>query len=902
MVAARLAADVPFRAETGELHPAGDSQRNYVEYSLIESGNGRLFPASVIDTNTDSSNPNSTYTLYLVNSRGKEVGTVFERWVFDASLGLTVTYGKLEAHNVNRVPLRDDQSYSKVQTDLLIADIERALISGEVSVENYLSLSDAITASVGKKLVIGSQIVLTTDIDLSTCAAVEFTPSGMIIIPSNYYLKMPASVIAGRWQIFNCSGSRIKQINVVSGGTGYTNGQAVAISGGSGSGATATAVVSGGVIASVIVANGGSGYKLSSSIPSASASGGTGAVLSPIVYNPVEFQSGYPDEFYPEWFGAVSGLSVPSIAIQDATLDAYFYCQGAMATRVDGLPLGGTISNRAAQNYYLSSTLRIHRNVRLYSRGGERGGGALVFPVNTKGVILDRFSTQTGYFDIQQGYSDDAQLENITLVAVSTQTYPTVVNVSGNTVTWVSGVQFDVTAYHKGDTLTIDGYDYVIENVDSAAQITLGRQQLVLRGVSATVLNNLNAGQFSNDWTGATLHIYSAYDPITMTVPVTNFTVSSSTANGGFGSGTITTSSGSFVGGNDYSGQLVMTGVLMSNKQARLNIYHAIDVRSQVTLREVTVNNFHGNGYNLNTTQTPSFDSGSEPNVNNCQLENVKGYGLSGNGIFARGVNSNNMTIMGGDFTNIHGVGVYEASLLGNTYIGVHVSVSYQPSYLVTPAGVNVSTLLNCYAEGGSPPNRPGGSMRIIGGVYGNAWILTNPDDNAVVIPLALNEGSTVPDSWIRQGGTLTSVLKQATRDITFANNGMNMTTEAFLFCDASGGATGVNLPAASTSKGQFRGMIKTDLSANAASFTPQGSDLIGGGGPVDLTKRGEMIILFSDGSANWRIVSHAVGRAHVLIAGTAPAAPPSGVAYFYMDSADNKVKLRDSAGVIVLT
>jgi hypothetical protein len=120
-VKARLAADTQFIASTGELVPAGNSQTNYVEYTLSSLGNGRVFPtASDIDSTTDSSNPNATYTMYLMDSRGKEIGTLFECWMFDASLGPSILFSELEDRNVHKIPLRDDQVYSKMQVDNLL--------------------------------------------------------------------------------------------------------------------------------------------------------------------------------------------------------------------------------------------------------------------------------------------------------------------------------------------------------------------------------------------------------------------------------------------------------------------------------------------------------------------------------------------------------------------------------------------------------------------------------------------------------------------------------------------------------------------------------------------------------------------------------------------------------------
>src|SRR5205085_6394976 len=58
---------------------------------------------------------------YIVNSKGKFIEAVFENWTFPASLGTTISYTDLAGANQKRVPLRDDQSYSKTATDNLLA-------------------------------------------------------------------------------------------------------------------------------------------------------------------------------------------------------------------------------------------------------------------------------------------------------------------------------------------------------------------------------------------------------------------------------------------------------------------------------------------------------------------------------------------------------------------------------------------------------------------------------------------------------------------------------------------------------------------------------------------------------------------------------------------------------------
>ena len=74
--------------------------------------------------------------------------------------------------------------------------------------------------------------------------------------------------------IFDTIGSKVDDIAVSAGGTGYTSAPTVTFTGGGGTGATATATVSGGVVTAVTVTAGGTGY---TSAPTIGFTGGAGS-------------------------------------------------------------------------------------------------------------------------------------------------------------------------------------------------------------------------------------------------------------------------------------------------------------------------------------------------------------------------------------------------------------------------------------------------------------------------------------------------------------------------------------------------------------------------------------------------------------------------------------------------
>lgn len=81
----------------------------------------------------------------------------------------------------------------------------------------------------------------------------------------------------------------LSAISLTSGGTGYTSAPAVALTGGGGTGATATAIVSAGSVTGFTITNAGSGYTSAPSIALTGGGGGTGAAATAVVGSEVDF-------------------------------------------------------------------------------------------------------------------------------------------------------------------------------------------------------------------------------------------------------------------------------------------------------------------------------------------------------------------------------------------------------------------------------------------------------------------------------------------------------------------------------------------------------------------------------------------------------------------------------------
>jgi hypothetical protein len=107
----------------------------------------------------------------------------------------------------------------------------------------------------------------------------------------------------------------INLIEVTAGGSGYTSAPIVDLVGGSGSGATATATVSGGVLTAITVTNGGSGYT-QTSLPHVVITGGGGtlAAATASVAVPIQFQNKAIQELFELNYGrmnATLGVELP---------------------------------------------------------------------------------------------------------------------------------------------------------------------------------------------------------------------------------------------------------------------------------------------------------------------------------------------------------------------------------------------------------------------------------------------------------------------------------------------------------------------------------------------------------------------------------------------------------------
>src|SRR6266699_425711 len=112
----------------------------------------------------------------------------------------------------------------------------------------------------------------------------------MALFASSRILIMDATGGYATWDgtLFVKSGGLSPNINVTAGGTGYSSAPSVTFSGGSGSGAAATAVVAGGAVVAVNLTNPGTGYLPTDAVTIAFGGPGTGAAATVRVWPQVK--------------------------------------------------------------------------------------------------------------------------------------------------------------------------------------------------------------------------------------------------------------------------------------------------------------------------------------------------------------------------------------------------------------------------------------------------------------------------------------------------------------------------------------------------------------------------------------------------------------------------------------
>lgn len=426
----------------------------------------------------------------------------------------------------------------------------------------------------------------------------------------------------------------------------------------------------------VLTIENGAGFQAS---PARQAFSGAGNVL---------FSLSLPAVVYPEWWGAVGDGSNDDLGAFNKILTAYAIAPGKFIK----------IQLHSAKNYKCSDSWEVDNGIELH------GPSQMTFAANKRGIVLHHVATKTGSDNGR--YATGSIVRNVrvngnnnSLTIVPTHT----VDVAGTTVTATSGSFPDEVGYIEGNTININGYNYVIDSWTDTDTLEIKPFPLMVNAsVHDAVLTiaDYRAWDVSGLWEGQDIIIGGN----TYTIDTVEFD-----------SGYKLTLTSSFGGDTGVYVAYVQGLATETGLDARPNLYHGFDLRTHCRIDECYAYNFPGNGISAGGSLTQGIP-GTTPNENYCLIERNSCYQNSGSGFFSQGLNSNQIMVINCDFTDNRGYGIWEYGFLGNQYFGNHTSFNYSGSTEMVKNGVNGSTFLAEYTEGGQPPESYGQNGIKIGG------------------------------------------------------------------------------------------------------------------------------------------------------------------------------------------
>lgn len=424
----------------------------------------------------------------------------------------------------------------------------------------------------------------------------------------------------------------------------------------------------------------------------------------------VRFTGPLPDPLCPEWWGAKADNATDDLA-------AFNKMTAAVQTGTSAhVVLNPTSYLSAAWNVDFAGTIEG------LGPGSGYNSPHLRFAANSPGVIVHDLSTKTGINDSR--LARHSTLKNLIISgAVGSTTHTGTIATAGGVITLTrsSGGSFsDAGGYHEGNSISVSNsdagtYEYLIDTYVSANSVTLKKPRLYVaakNGSNVIYNSNGSSNSYLSSWfVGQTITIAGS----TYTVSAVDNTITSGA--GGYGRATLTTNvSGltdnttSFICGNFggasscYLGDATANGATAGTaKNLRPNLSHGLDARTLVNIEQVYVDGFAGNCLNLDSSFGPTAFPGTQPNQNVSRISRSSFYNCYGNGIYTKSTNSNQMLIEATDATNNRGAGYFEGSFLGNHYLAIHASFDLQGGFVEAQNGVNLSSCIGCYTEGGMP-------------------------------------------------------------------------------------------------------------------------------------------------------------------------------------------------------
>jgi hypothetical protein len=140
---------------------------------------------------------------------------------------------------------------------------------------------------------------------------------------------------------------------------------------------------------------------------------------------------------------------------------------------------------------------------------------------------------------------------------------------------------------------------------------------------------------------------------------------------------------------------------------------HGIRVDAPCSLTHCHISGFGGNGVHIEARARAGTNA-KHWHMSNVLIDHCE------NGLYVEGPDTNAGTCIGVSVASNRGLGIFDRSSLGNTYVGCHAAANQRGSYSSDNDGSR-SIFLGCYAEDGQLPAVIGAPALVIGGLIDNA-------------------------------------------------------------------------------------------------------------------------------------------------------------------------------------
>lgn len=167
---------------------------------------------------------------------------------------------------------------------------------------------------------------------------------------------------------------------------------------------------------------------------------------------------------------------------------------------------------------------------------------------------------------------------------------------------------------------------------------------------------------------------------------------------------------------NDGADGTVLSGFSINNrKNAGGTLGSGIVMNARAELKNLLIQRFRVDGIQIfaDTSVSPFY------NANSWKISNCVSISNDRHGFYVKGGDANAGTCISLDSRSNGGVGIYESSFLGNTYLGCHTAANVTNGYKSDNINSR-SVFVGCYSEGGETQSIASPSM-VLGGILGTS-------------------------------------------------------------------------------------------------------------------------------------------------------------------------------------